>query len=234
MKKILLVILTLSFTAKIYSQEPLQKFNEILGEEKAVAFDQAVESYLKFLELNYSGQKSRIDQNSQFLKDIQGAYKSGPPDWKFPDDNNSVLALWEESGLRKEIRLWPNEYYVPSHLPEWGENSFADSLPIELEEEIIPITPRDGQFEIEPMERDSFLMSNTFGKYLYALEQCCASDPLVYDYVEVKHSVGDISPSLMAGAFSTFGEKLNDHIVLRMIVAELYYWFMLSELEKEE
>ena len=57
---------------------------------------------------------------------------------------------------------------------------------------------RDGQTISEPARVDSFLVSNTFGKFLYALDQCCSTDTLVNGYVEVKRIAGDISPSLMA------------------------------------
>ena len=236
MKKILLIILTFSLTANIYCQEPLQEFNEILGEEQSSAFDQAVASYKKFLELNYSDQESLGDQNSKFLKDFKSIYTSGPPNWKFPDDIQAVLDEWEKSGLRKEIRLWPNENYHPNHFPDLDENDSPDSEKIEVEtdDEIIPIRDRDGKIISEPARTDSFLVSNTFGKFLYALDQCCSTDTLVNDYVEVKRIAGDISPSLMAGAYSDFEESLNDPILTRMIIAELYYFIMTKEIEIEK
>jgi hypothetical protein len=234
MKKILLIILTLFLTENTYCQEPLQVFNEILGKDQALAFDQAVISFEKFLKINYPDQHSRVEQNSQFLKDFQSLYASGRPEWNFPDDNQTVLNQWEESGLRKEIRLWTNEKYFPYHLPDLGVYDSTGTFHFEIEEEIIPIPHRDGQTVTEPMERDSFLISNTMGKYLYALDQCCSYDPIIYEYLDAMRMAGDISPSLMAGAFSTFGERLSDPIVLRMIVAELYYWIMISELEKEK
>lgn len=228
--------MTLSLTENIYCQEPLQEFNEILGEEQSSAFDQAVESYKKFLELNYSDQESLIDQSSQFLKDFQSIHTSGPPDWKFPDDIQAVLNHWEKSGLRKEIRLWPNENYQPNHFPDLNENDSTDSekIEVEIDDEIIPILDRGGKIISEPTRIDSFLVSNTFGKFLYALDQCCSKDTLVTDYVEVKRFVGDISPSLMAGAYSEFGQRLNDPILIRMIIAELYYFLMTKEIEIEK
>ena len=225
--------MTLFLTENIHCQEPLQEFNEILGEEQSAAFDQAVDSYKKFLDLNYSDQESLTDQNSQFLKDFQNIYTSGPPDWKFPDDIQAVLNQWEKSGLRKEIRLWPNENYKPNHFPDLDENDSTDSenIEVEIEDKIIPITTRDGPTISEPARVDSFLVSNTFGKFLYALGQCCSNDTLVNGYVEVKQNAGDISPSLIAGAYSGFGERLNDPILIRMIVAELYYFLMTKEIE---
>ena len=236
MKKILIFILTLFLTENIYCQEHLQEFNEILGEEQSTAFDQAVKSYEKFLELNYSDQKSLVNQNSQFLTDFQNIYTSGPPDWKFPDDIQAVLNQWEKSGLRKEIRLWPNENYKPNHYPDLDENGSTDpeNFEIEIEDEIIPIQDRDGKIISEPARQDSFLVSNTFGKFLYALNQCCSTDTLVKDYVEVKRIAGDISPSLMARAYSGFGERLNEPIMIRMIIAELYYFLMTKEVEIEK
>lgn len=234
MKKILLIVLSLFLTANIYGQESLQEFNEILGEEQSSAFDHAVESYKTFLKLNYPDQESLVDQNAQFLKDFHRIYTSAPPDWIFPDDTQSILNQWEESGLRKEIRLWTDEKYIPQHFPDWGENDDTYSIHIEIEDEIIPITKSEGKTTTEPLERDNFLVSNNLGKFVYALDQCCSSDTIVYNYVEVKQRVGDISPSIMASAYSEFGERLNDPITLRMIVAELYYWLMLTELEKEK
>ena len=235
MKKILLIILTLCLTGNINCQVPLQDFNEILGKQQSSAFDLAVESYKKFLELNYSNEEFLTDRNSQFLKDFQSIYTSGPPNWKFPDDIQAVLNEWENSGLRKEIRLWPNENYQPAHFPDLDENDSTDSekIEVEIEDVIIPIRMRDNQTVSEP-RIDSSLHSNTFGKFLYALDHCCSTDTLINEYVEVKQIAGDISPSLIAGAYSGFGERLNDPILMRMIIAELYYFLMTKEIEIEK
>jgi hypothetical protein len=228
--------LTLCLTGNINCQVPLQEFNEILGKQQSSAFDLAVESYKKFLELNYSNEEFLTDRNSQFLKDFQSIYTSGPPNWKFPGDIQAVLNEWENSGLRKEIRLWPNENYQPAHFPDLDENDSTDSekMEVEIDDEIIPIKMRDGQTITEPARIDSFQVSNTFGKFLHALDKCCSTDTLVSDYVEVKRIAGDISPSLMAGAYAGFGERLSDPILIRMIVAELYYFLMTKEIEIEK
>lgn len=224
MKKTLLIIIAFSLTTHVHSQGRLDAFNKILGTKQSEAFDQAVESYGKFLELNYSVQTSVVEQNLAFLDDFINMDVSNRPNWKFPNDIEAVLEQWEESGLRKEMWLWPNEHYEPNYLPEWDKN---DSTSGEwVEDEVIPITPRNGQVVNEPLEQDSSLSFNTWGKYLYALNQCCSSDTLVSRFVEAVQGMGDVSPFLAAKAFSAFGKRLNDPIVMRMIVAEFYYFQM--------
>jgi hypothetical protein len=222
-------------TFKFHAQQTLKEFNNTLGQAQSMAFDQGVESFQTFLKINYANQDSIALQNAQFLKDFQRIYSEDPPDWVFPKDLKKLLDAWETCGLRNEIRLWSNESYQPKHFPEWNsiDTTSESGIKVEIDDEIVPFQQRRLDEVQEPIERDSVLSFNRYGKYLYALDQCCSSDTLIAEYVDVKWDVGDLSPILMANAFLTqFSDRLGDPLLMRMIVAELYYWLMFSELKR--
>lgn len=233
MKKILFVLLIFGLTPLLYGQENLRAFNKEFEKEQVVALDKAVISFQKFLALNYGHQDTVALRTAMFLKEFQEIDNKDSTLWKFPKDIRNVLFHWEKSGLRNEIRLWPNENYKHRLLPDYvtndtNYNKFLEDI---FDDEIIPLYDRNGNV-IEPLERDSALYFNRLGDYIYALNECCESDTLVKEYINIKLDIGEISLSSMAGGINHFYmQRQNDPILMRMIVVELYYWIMKSELE---
>lgn len=194
------------------SPSTLEQFNEALDQEQTEAFDAAVDSFIQFLALNYPEKNSLSEQNQEFLKEVKTNSLSNK--WIRPKDLSSVKELWEKSGLRKEIRQWPQEY----------ENSIKEDIePIIFEE-----------FENDKFKTDSSYKFNMAGNYIAGLLTCSAQDSFVSSYIEAKSAAGDISPSLVANAFLAQNHRYDAPLLLRMEIAEFYFFIFDSEFEKPE
>lgn len=204
----------------------LQNFNEAMGKEQAEAYNAIVESFEEFLALNFPNQKTLSLRNQAFLNFYENQNIDSLPHWILPDHPEEVRLLFDMHNLRKEFRLWPNEKYKADHYSnaQLGD----DILDNESFDEIIniPIIGRDGNEIQNPIPQDSSTHFNKAGKYIFALNKCPDQDSLVETYLDIKMTVGDISPNLMARGLKKYASNYEDPILLRIEVAEFYYWLL--------
>lgn len=245
----ILIFLLLGFLTNCqkYPKNDIANFNEFLGNEKAIALNEAIKSFDRFLGTNFPNQVNQSDRTKEFLKQF---INSNIPDssWIFTTKRNKkILEQLESSGLRKEIWIYGKENYAEKYnvydLIYPFKNDSSQSL-VELEiieNEIIPI-PRPAtdstdlaRIENELDEQYNHLpVINEKGEFLYGLAKFANNDSIVHEYVEVKLVAGDISPGIVASAFLSQIEDFENPFIKRMIFVELYYWMMKWDIEKNE
>ena len=92
----------LSFGQKTTS-EKLEKFNAFLGADKAAVLNDAVDSFDRFLQTNYSELDDSSERYIAFLKQI-AEHNETHELWILDTNQNSALLhAFELTGLRKEI-----------------------------------------------------------------------------------------------------------------------------------
>lgn len=250
MKKIKLTILTiiLSSTILLGQKSDLAGFESFLGKEKTIALNELNSSFESFLKRNYP----KIDnENDRIYKFLDG-YKNWSvleKDWIIDyTDAKVTLEQFEKSGLRIEFWKYGYETYKPEYqidssiLPQ-ENTSNLDTLSLgelyvdDIEEEIIPITKRDYDPELEEKlqkQRDSSQSFNYEGQFVYGLAKYGANDSLVAGYVDAKYAAGDISPSLIVGGLTIHNLDLSTPLRKRIILMEFYYHFLKWNLEKKK
>ncbi|MCT4625204.1 MAG: hypothetical protein N4A46_16395 [Schleiferiaceae bacterium] len=230
MKFKITVGLFITLSVVLNAQSELKQFNTIMGKEQTKAMDAAVASFQTFLKLNYPDSTNLRSKTAGFLNDVTYMNPQIVQSWDFPPNTLDVYNQWESSGLRKEIWLWTNEDYEPQHF-ERPNTAMIGAVELKLLEEIddddiVPISGSNTDRPMQKIEKDSILSFNTWGKYLFALNQSCSSDASITEYTDVKALTSDISTALVASAFPYFDKKLDHPIIQRMIVAEFYYLFL--------
>jgi hypothetical protein len=212
-------------------QNDLQGFNEFLGFEKQAALDSAVSSFQEFLNLNYEGPDGII----HFLIRIRDS-GSFDPNWVLPRaKSKKILEAWEISGLRKDIWLYGYEDYQLNYNPkdlleDQVLSPVMDSIYIEIEDEIVPLTNHSTTDTLEP-NRANQLSRNRRGQFNYALAKFASNDPFISGYVEAVDVAGDISSRLSANAFISDLKNYEEPFAVRVIVIEFYYGLMKYDLE---
>lgn len=229
---ITLLILLNSCLQEAKSTANIMCFEETLGPQKADALNKLSNSFDSFLSLNYP---KSTNASRQFLLDIQAVLRKSKSihDWDFRNlELDEIIGAVEGSGLRSEIWLFEDEEYTPIHLGD----DFEDSLYLEIEDEIVPITPRNEdtlKVNHEESERN-YWSFNRSGLYLYALNKCAQTDTLVQDYVNAKELAGDISPFIMVDSYLNNFSDYSDYFIKRLILIEFYYGIIITEHNKPQ
>ena len=251
------VIFILSFSltcCTVFSQQAgvdktdkdIRKFNKFLGQDKATALDQAVESLDNFLTVNYPDQKTQKERTRAFLQQLS---TSLAPDsnWTFDTETNKViLRKLETSGMRQEIKLYGYEEYTPKYFIDnlnlqGREDSITElgELTVELEEELIPVSREDSaeqaKREAEMQSRlDSSLWFNTMGQFLYGLAKYAPNDTLVQEYTEARQAAGNISVNIIIDAYLNQYIDYDNPFFKRMVVADLYMDLMKWDIDRKK
>lgn len=246
MRRILFVILTFfHLGASCFGQETtigkLEKFNAFLGADKAAVLNDAVDSFDRFLQSNYSELDNRSDRSRAFLKYI--AQHNAPNEsWILQTERNAkIIEAFESTGLRKEIWVYGYEEYESKHNfsevlppaePDSAQIVDLGELDLELiEEEIIPFREIDS-LEVARMEQEweekrlNSLHSNYQGDYLYALLKFAPKNSFAYGAAVAEYQSGNISPGVMSNGFLENVDNYSDPFVRRLMVTEFYYWIM--------
>ncbi len=224
LKKIpILFYICLVACTQIQTTNDVTKFNELLGVEKAEAFNEAVLSFKEFLKVNYPEIEEENQRINQFLQTLMDT-KDFNFNFKFDVEKCArIIEKWEKSDLRKEVWLYGNEDYTSLFWSNTGE---------ELEEEIIPITRNEG-IEVETVDISKYLDSNSAGLYLYGLSEYAPNDTIIQEYVDMKKAIGDISSKTIAESIKKLKIKYNEPFFMRILVVEFYYDLMKYSLEGE-
>jgi hypothetical protein len=234
------IIICLFSCSNEENSEELKCFNNYLGKSKSEALTELTNSFENFLDDNYPDSKNFQDKVLSLFDDYSKSDQRSP-NWVFPKTAKLIDKI-EQTGLRSEIYLKPNEAYKPKDsitelLPPKKENlPTLGTLDLQkLEEELIPVirdsnfTPRD-TFKPQVTHKPRGIF-NSQGLYLYGLLKCNPSNTLIYEYVDVKASEGNISPLIVIDGFTLAESKYDDPLVKRILAIEFYYSLLHSSKE---
>ena len=248
MRRIIFIATILQFVSLPFSAQnsgliELEKFNEFIGENRAVILQEAVDSFDRFLIENYPDSENQSERTKAFLEEIVNP-DSKTRKWTF--DESEILELkeaFETSGLRKEIWVYGYENYE-------SKNDFSKVLPPDssrdtekikdlgelelnlIEEEIIPIGNVDrkeqARIEKELEERiKNSLRPNHEGDYVYALLKFSPKDSFIHDYTQASILTGNnIALGVLANGFLYGDPDYGDPLVKRLLVTDFYYWLI--------
>lgn len=225
----------------------LKGFNDFLGPDKADVLNSAVQSFDRFLLINFSLDAST--STIEFLKYIQD---NSAPDssWALPTERNkTIVSEFESSGLRKEIWIYGDEEFEAQYdiheilLPKEHEPAdihYVGELALDLDEElIIPNSEIDTadiasrKKEMDERRRNTPRVNHS-GRYLYALTKFSPDDSILHEYINAKVFGSNISPNLLASVLLSPATDFEDPFIKRIIVTELYYGIMLWDIERKE
>lgn len=182
--------------------EQIEELYTVFNQEQREAFELAVESFDRFLDMNFQDKNRKADILMVFLTQITDS--AAKAEWKFEKEKISeVLRQFEASGLRKEIWLYG----------------------FEKESEMNEVIDLFGDKAWVMQSNDSLKSFNAFGAYLQGLLNIRKPSQLVIDYAEAKYVAGTFSTELMAEVLLSFlKEDLNEiEILKRIIIAEFYF-----------
>jgi hypothetical protein len=198
----LIILLLASCKMSRNEAEQIEEFYTVFNQEQREAFELAVESFDRFLDMNFQDKNRKADILMVFLTQITDS--AAKAEWKFEKEKISeVLRQFEASGLRKEIWLYG----------------------FEKESEMNEVIDLFGDKAGVVQSIDSLKFFNAFGAYLQGLLNIRKPSELVIDYAEAKYVAGFFSTELMAEALLTgLKENLNEtEILKRIIIAEFYF-----------
>ena len=240
-----------SLSGQAPTGDDLERFNAFLGSEKTRALDEAMSSFDEFLKINFPNLPNRSDQMRAFVAGF-AKFNSADPSWILDNElNDAILAHWESSGLRKDIRLYPDEVYdtffdvgefiIPiDEEPDTMPIRSIDGLELDLiEEEIISVSKSDSlAFEeavarAERLRKES-LRTNLHGRFLYGLAKYANNRPFINSFVLMKLTGNEISPGVWAYGILSEPVDLDDPFVRRVIMTELYWIVMRNGLERTD
>jgi hypothetical protein len=214
----LLILLNFScFESNQPNQRNLNCFNELLGKEKAAAFDALLSSFHTFLRVNYSSGRNLRERTLLFLEDlnINDIYKDC---WYFDSINDKkILLQFEDSGMRKEIYLYGREFNVM-----YKHYNF-DSTDYIIFEEEDSLEKANNQAHY-----DTTLYIYKYGRYFDGLKYFACQDTVIAQYVDHQLDYEGISTSIMINALLNHftPERFEDPFVQRIIISEIYYFYL--------
>jgi len=231
-----------SLSAQNGEHPQLEKFNEFLGEERALVLQDAVDCFDQFLTNNYPDSKNQTQRITSFLEQIAD-HNEPDNSWVFDHDcNQKIIESFESTGLRKEIWLYGHEEYESEHdfsevLPPPLPTDTVDfkdlgELNLDLiEEEIIPIgnIDREDQSKMQKEQEERIknsLNPNGEGDYIFALLKYSHQESFAYEYALVVRDENRISLGVLAGGFLYGSPDYEDPFVRRLLVTEFYYWLI--------
>jgi len=192
------------------SDSKLDVFNSILGNEKSMALNNAVASFDKFLERNFSAYSNDQERMVEFLKLIK---RGDLPDtnWVLDTKNNSkIIEEFESSGLRRSFRLFGYE---------------DDSLITEV------IIIGDSSEIDDSIDSSAYFFE--FGLFLQALDSISGSDTLINEYFSARQMGNIPYESLAMGELAT-GINIENPIHKRILIIDFYYDLMNWDIERNK
>lgn len=242
------IILACSSNLLFSQKSDLEDFETFLGKEKSAALNQMNNSFEDFLKSNFPDIKNENDRIYLFLEGFKD-WSNLEKDWIIDYENaKETLEQFENSGLRIEHWIYGYETYEPTYLIDNSILTQEDTSKLktvsledlnieDIEEEIIPITNRDYNPELEEKlqrQRDSSQSLNLNGRFFYGLLEYGQNDSLIRGYTEAIYAAGDISVSLKAGGLTVENLDLSTPLRKRLIVMDFYYHFLKWNLENKK
>ena len=223
-------------------------FNDFLGQEKANALDQVVNSFDTFLATNFPDKETQGERTLAFLQKLSITFT---PDtsWIFDTKKNiKIIKKLESSGIRKEILLYEYEdyiqkYFISNLYLKKGEDSMTEALMVEEEiiEEIVLNIGLDTTGEAERRRRDkemeekydSALWFNVFGQFLYGLARFTQKDSLIQGYVQDRICMGRGPFWFLIPSYMESEIDYDSPFIKRMLVADLYIELLQWDIERK-
>ncbi|MFC2138129.1 hypothetical protein ACFLTE_08150 [Bacteroidota bacterium] len=203
----------------------MDKFYFVLGNEKAQAFKNMINSFDEFLKLNF---KNEVTQGQRIMKFIYVLNMNGcklDTSWIFNlQKDKEAQERFEKSGMRKEIWIKINENY--SDFSDQEKDLLLTVYTADFKEKVIPLVKSDSGIILDNNSRktyEDYFHFNSKGLFLKGLAAIQDQDTLIRDYVEAKNIAGDTSVLLLLGGLNQFDEKTLEKPYIKMIiVAEIY------------
>lgn len=246
---LLTTLILLCFFSCQKETNQIEDFNNFIGKQKSKAFNQAIESYYNFLEINFQDCVNTSDRTKAFLTRV-AHFNIPDSTWTLTtDENQKIIELWDASGLRKEIWIYGYESYESRFNvfellkpKKTKSNSQLGNMNLEeiVDDEIsvsdsLELVKRIKEMKLESkLIQENSLSTNINGEFLYGLSKYASTDSVVNEYVQTKVEFIDISPSIMALAFLDQIQDYEDPFIQRMILVEMYYWTMIWDLERKK
>lgn len=255
MRTLSLVILTISVigcstTGQKSQENRLMDFNSTLGEQKAAALDEAIDSFDEFLQVNFPNEKTYQDRAFSFLLELDSACKDGialalDTSWSLnPENHQRVFDLFENSGLRREIWLFGyEEYYPKNDLSELLDSNIFYSSPdtfspatiqsdSQLMEEAAYFSKREGynydtllkSLKFKRERSINSLYNNQFGDYIYGLIKHSGDSSWTKGFAMEQMQMS-VSPCVLVPSLIEFNETkvdLSDPFIKCIVAIELY------------
>ncbi len=204
------------------SDSRIEKFENFLGKDNSELLSRKVSSFELFLNINFKD-LSIEDAYIKYLQIIEsGEFEN--TDWKYDGTGYAgINKMIENSRLRREIWLRPDTVWIENG-ELYCEYRYIDnkdtflirgnSLPpkydlIENQDSIINIEKQLSVFNLN-------------GKYFRGLELVKGTDSILISYIESKHVVGNVAPTIVAGGILYYKADFSDYFVKRIIAVELY------------
>ncbi|MEQ8471650.1 MAG: hypothetical protein RIC35_10705 [Marinoscillum sp.] len=211
-----------------------QEFLNELGTDKAESFNKLVNSYERFLQLNYPTIEGKGEQTRAFMLQLIQVNRT----WKYDSlDAIDIIKDLEQSGFRKDIFLYEGEDYEPTYdvaqfFPETEVQidtfEIDDDFGIDgLDEylQLVTVEPTEEQRKIKE-ERDLKREENRIrpfennpnGFYHYALLK---SDTSLSVYCRIRYY--RITPAITQTLLGFPTNKLEDWRVQLPLVVDYYF-----------
>lgn len=252
--KLLFNMLFIVFPLSALAQEFPKSFDALLGKEKSLVFDKAVESFEQFLDENFKDLPSDAEQIKKFLEYYKHNDFSPNPNWKYDTlRNQEVLMKFESSGLRKEIWLKNAEKYKPVYNLDKFKAFYApkDNTKNDAEIEIDMEVPETSNEKIsENANRENTINNhkagsgesiekvhfNLEGAYILGLWKFYRSNAIVGKYIELSVKTKGLSPYIIVNGFlDLYSMKdFNDPAIKKILVAEIYYFLLSKDIDKSK
>ncbi len=225
-------------------QTDIEVFNEFIGHEKSSAFNNLVNSFDRFLQLNFNEVKSKNERIILFLEHFR-YYGKADSSWVFETSlNKEIYNSLESSGMRIEIVCngWEEKQYLDSIVANLPIKDSSDFEEFELIEEL---TIEDTSTEeekrawyikdsINNIRVNNIFRINSFGGYINGVELISNNDLRILSYVQAvrKNSkmrdLGDL-----AGSFLADIENFDTPLMVRIVLVEFYLDLMKENLNKK-
>jgi len=226
------------------------KFNKLLGKEKAVILKKAVDSFDEFLKMNFSNQTNYNQRVLEFLKQLSNNHYHHCDNWIYNfESGKEIIDLFEKSGLRKEIWIYHSESdEIDSEYQKYYDN-YNDSLSFNIntlgsiENLKIPdelVSEMNDSLLTVKLKQDSliktFKLATTISEIVIALHKIKSSDSLLINYAETRLKFGSITSSILVKRLLENSERLdfNNPLIKSVLVIEFYYNHLNSEIETYE
>ncbi len=250
---IILFLFAISSCTQNPEKDAINDFNAFLGTEKAEAMDIALDSFEKFLELNYPDAEDQTKRTKLFLQQLENDYRLDSS-WVFArSENKEIMRIWEGSGLRKE--LWLHGYELDTQFPSNDFSSYPnepfnharfDSLYDigevdwdHIEAAVSFSTEWDSaevvkRFKKREERNLNSLYGNPEGIFTKGLAMFGTDDEMVKGYVEIQsYTSGPLPGVLIGGLLSDENDvNLNNPFIRRIILVEIYYPLMHQDVDE--
>ncbi|QDH78257.1 hypothetical protein FKX85_04065 [Echinicola soli] len=208
-------------------------FSSELGAEKMQALSMLIDSYGRFLKVNYADISSQEEKTRHFLEDI---FRQRPITAikQMPGITEALQAM-ESSGLRKDIYIYEHEVdnypeypvkqLMPSNFPDYSLSSHRLRSGIIAHTTLTISSP-----STVTLRKKTSLTFNKDGLFMYALATAKLNDGTFMNYLKLRYKTSDIHPYFSAENFLD-NQQRNAPLWFEQlpIIIDIYYKMLLTD-----